>query len=123
MNHLRLPTTACSIQEDVNGIGGSNTDSMGPHCRRCRNHNQTTIWKGHKKICPYRNCTCDLCRLINVRKDTEKALREMIDESKAERIYFHQTGHSSPVAPTPAIKINTNNSSGFTSKLNKHLRN
>ncbi|VUZ53886.1 unnamed protein product [Hymenolepis diminuta] len=49
----------------------------GPHCRRCRNHNVAVTWKGHKKSCPYRNCPCDPCRLINVRKDTEKTLRDM----------------------------------------------
>uniref|UniRef100_A0A5K3FHJ2 DM domain-containing protein n=1 Tax=Mesocestoides corti TaxID=53468 RepID=A0A5K3FHJ2_MESCO len=50
---------------------------VGPHCRRCRNHNVAVTWKGHKKSCPYRNCPCDPCRLINVRKDTEKTLRDM----------------------------------------------
>ncbi|KAF8568796.1 hypothetical protein P879_02575 [Paragonimus westermani] len=49
----------------------------GPHCRRCRNHSLAVTWKGHKKTCPFRNCPCDPCRLINVRKDTEKTLREM----------------------------------------------
>eukprot|EP00108_Taenia_solium_P004495 TsM_001167900 transcript=TsM_001167900 gene=TsM_001167900 len=62
----------------VNGqaaIGGRTV--AGPHCRRCRNHNVAVTWKGHKKSCPYRNCPCDPCRLINVRKDTEKTLRDM----------------------------------------------
>lgn len=63
----------------VNGqalIGGRTV--VGPHCRRCRNHNVAVTWKGHKKSCPYRNCPCDPCRLINVRKDTEKTLRDMV---------------------------------------------
>lgn len=63
----------------VNGqalIGGRTV--AGPHCRRCRNHNVAVTWKGHKKSCPYRNCPCDPCRLINVRKDTEKTLRDMV---------------------------------------------
>ncbi|KAG5446689.1 hypothetical protein CSKR_203568 [Clonorchis sinensis] len=59
----------------------SPTATAGPHCRRCRNHSLAVTWKGHKKTCPFRNCPCDPCRLINVRKDTEKTLREMVTHS------------------------------------------
>ena len=59
-------------------ISGGGRQVAGPHCRRCRNHNVAVTWKGHKKSCPYRNCPCDPCRLINVRKDTEKTLRDMV---------------------------------------------
>ncbi|CDS39593.1 doublesex and mab 3 transcription [Echinococcus multilocularis] len=65
-----------SVKVDGQALIGGRTVA-GPHCRRCRNHNVAVTWKGHKKSCPYRNCPCDPCRLINVRKDTEKTLRDM----------------------------------------------
>ncbi|KAL7063925.1 hypothetical protein AAHC03_05009 [Spirometra sp. Aus1] len=61
----------------VRSATDANVTAVGPHCRRCRNHQVAVTWKGHKKSCPYRNCPCDPCRLINVRKDTEKTLRDM----------------------------------------------
>lgn len=67
----------CS-SEDLDQLTNKNASFLGPHCRRCRNHSIAVTWKGHKKICPFRNCPCDPCRLINVRKDTEKTLREMV---------------------------------------------
>ncbi|KAL3315840.1 hypothetical protein Ciccas_005525 [Cichlidogyrus casuarinus] len=55
---------------------------QGPHCRRCRNHSIKVTWRGHKKNCPYRNCTCDKCSLIRQRKETEKDLRSMINRDE-----------------------------------------
>lgn len=49
----------------------------GPHCRKCRNHRKINAWKGHKKICQYKNCPCPQCLLITQRKITEKSLREI----------------------------------------------
>uniref|UniRef100_A0A183SIB3 DM domain-containing protein n=1 Tax=Schistocephalus solidus TaxID=70667 RepID=A0A183SIB3_SCHSO len=66
--------------------------AVGPHCRRCRNHQVAVTWKGHKKSCPYRNCPCDPCRLINVRKDTEKTLRDMVSSM---HLRFQKNGYFS----------------------------
>lgn len=68
----------------------------GPHCRRCRNHNLSVVWKGHKKICPFQICRCNPCRLIDERKDTEKALREVADEGPRQ---------AEPLAPTGLFEI------------------
>ncbi|CAH8568078.1 unnamed protein product [Schistosoma margrebowiei] len=59
------------IKESLNKINEDN----GPHCRRCRNHGQNISWKGHKKTCPYRECYCNQCILISLRKSNEKDLR------------------------------------------------
>lgn len=62
------------IKESLNKINEDN----GPHCRRCRNHGQNISWKGHKKTCPYRECYCNQCILISLRKSNEKDLSKLI---------------------------------------------
>ncbi|KAA3675713.1 uncharacterized protein DEA37_0006415 [Paragonimus westermani] len=60
-------------------------EDEGPHCRRCRNHGKNNPWKGHKKSCPYRNCYCQQCILISLRKSNEKNLREVVQEFTEQR--------------------------------------
>lgn len=35
-----------------------------PRCSRCRNHGLNNPIRGHKRDCPYRNCTCPNCNLV-----------------------------------------------------------
>lgn len=39
-----------------------------PKCARCRNHNVITPIKGHKRYCPYTDCTCYRCRFTTDRQ-------------------------------------------------------
>ncbi|GIX79202.1 doublesex-and mab-3-related transcription factor A2 [Caerostris extrusa] len=39
-----------------------------PTCARCRNHNKSVLLKGHKNKCPYRDCPCEKCALVQQRQ-------------------------------------------------------
>lgn len=38
------------------------------HCSRCRAHGVWVHLKGHKLSCPFRNCSCPLCDLVDQRR-------------------------------------------------------
>uniref|UniRef100_A0A0N4ZRM7 DM domain-containing protein n=1 Tax=Parastrongyloides trichosuri TaxID=131310 RepID=A0A0N4ZRM7_PARTI len=50
-----------------------------PHCQRCAQHGVQSRLKGHKKLCPYRNCDCVKCQVVVERQ------RLMADQIKLRR--------------------------------------
>ncbi|CAH8857378.1 unnamed protein product [Trichobilharzia szidati] len=94
-------------------------EDIGPHCRRCRNHGQSISWKGHKKTCPYRECYCNQCILISLRKSNEKDLREVAQEFTENRL---DKGAMKP--PLKATKVNSElNIHSADTKHQKHQTN
>jgi doublesex- and mab-3-related transcription factor 4/5 len=58
-----------SAASTSNTSHGTNTRSSlhkraKPTCARCRNHFILTLVRGHKGVCPYRNCACVKCRVV-----------------------------------------------------------
>uniref|UniRef100_A0A0N5C6J1 DM domain-containing protein n=1 Tax=Strongyloides papillosus TaxID=174720 RepID=A0A0N5C6J1_STREA len=56
----------------------SSTERL-PHCQRCAQHGLQSRLKGHKKLCPYRNCDCVKCQVVVERQ------RLMADQIKLRR--------------------------------------
>uniref|UniRef100_A0AC35TN70 DM domain-containing protein n=1 Tax=Rhabditophanes sp. KR3021 TaxID=114890 RepID=A0AC35TN70_9BILA len=50
-----------------------------PHCQRCAQHGAQARLKGHKKLCPYRECGCIKCQVVFERQ------RLMADQIKLRR--------------------------------------
>lgn len=50
----------------VNSIDSAASLSRSSYmCRKCRAHGKRLAVKGHKRNCPFRNCTCAVCSLVN----------------------------------------------------------
>lgn len=52
-----------------------------PTCVKCRNHGKPFVaLKDHKKICPHKNCECNKCELIELRKKLNHKRQVLIEE-------------------------------------------
>lgn len=58
-------------EQDITNEKSSCGDQDGkqtPQCTRCRNHYIFSKWKGHKNQCKYKNCVCEKCIFVSMRK-------------------------------------------------------
>ena len=74
------------------------SESKAPRCARCRNHGVISQLKGHKRVCPWRECTCSKCILIYERQRlmaAQIAIRREDEESDT-RLKFHLQPETTP---------------------------
>uniref|UniRef100_A0A0K0EFZ2 DM domain-containing protein n=1 Tax=Strongyloides stercoralis TaxID=6248 RepID=A0A0K0EFZ2_STRER len=67
-----------NLSSSKNTLSSINSERL-PHCQRCAQHGLQSRLKGHKKLCPYRNCDCVKCQVVVERQ------RLMADQIKLRR--------------------------------------
>ena len=94
------------------------SESKAPRCARCRNHGVISQLKGHKRVCPWRECACSKCILIYERQRlmaAQIAIRREDEESDT-RLKFH----IQPVTTSSATTSTTTLDNKTPNQQNKH---
>ncbi|XP_065192080.1 uncharacterized protein LOC135823167 [Sycon ciliatum] len=81
-----MPKSSRCSQARAHGSTSTSPEKVVSLCTPCRNHNVVSPYAGHKRYCPYRNCTCDKCQLNEDRRCTNLLLRDLhADETGRKR--------------------------------------
>ncbi|XP_072171017.1 uncharacterized protein [Diadema setosum] len=69
-----------------------------PKCARCRNHGLIYDLKGHKRVCAYRECQCDRCKLVIVRRQVmaRQVALSRVQQGKCSRLQRAESFESLP---------------------------
>lgn len=80
MSIILNPGADSNASWDASSTSNSGTNSRTkPTCTRCRNHDVTSILKGHKRYCDFIYCHCPKCR------NTLKRQKQMAKQTALKR--------------------------------------
>ncbi|VDO49825.1 unnamed protein product, partial [Brugia timori] len=65
-NFASLPPVRCA--ENVQQLDSAPISKRIPNCQKCGQHGRKSRLKGHKRICPYRDCNCAKCQVVSERQ-------------------------------------------------------
>ncbi|VDK55336.1 unnamed protein product [Anisakis simplex] len=99
-----------------------------PNCQKCGQHGRKSRLKGHKRICPYRDCNCAKCQVVSER---QKLMADQIKIRRRQRKdtlmnithkQLQQTMHQPPSSfvssSSPTGSVTESNSYSPTSSIN-----
>uniref|UniRef100_A0A0R3RXF2 DM domain-containing protein n=1 Tax=Elaeophora elaphi TaxID=1147741 RepID=A0A0R3RXF2_9BILA len=61
-----LPLVRCG--ENIQQLDSAPISKRIPNCQKCGQHGRKSRLKGHKRVCPYRDCNCAKCQVVSERQ-------------------------------------------------------
>uniref|UniRef100_A0A1I7VDM6 DM domain-containing protein n=1 Tax=Loa loa TaxID=7209 RepID=A0A1I7VDM6_LOALO len=61
-----LPPVRCG--ENIQQLDNVPISKRIPNCQKCGQHGRKSRLKGHKRVCPYRDCNCAKCQVVSERQ-------------------------------------------------------
>jgi len=94
---IGLPTTQDELFMD--------TKSMCYFCQKCKNH-EVLVWKKqHKRQCPFTDCTCEKCELIETRRRLDQHMKKRKASLKAAELAEMSASQSEVSLPPKILEI------------------
>ncbi|CAI5450604.1 unnamed protein product [Caenorhabditis angaria] len=92
-----------------------------PNCQKCGQHGRKSRLKGHKRVCPFRDCTCAKCSVVSERQklmaDQIKIRRRQRKDTLMNLTREHITSTLNAAAALSATQFNLGNFSNLNALL------